>query len=216
MILSWGLYMSMESWTVQAVVQEAKERYPLGKPRLITDNGSQFLSGDFKELMMLLEMRHTLIRPGHPQSNGKLERFHRTLKSEEVRRSAYFDYEDARRRLAGWIEYYNEVRLHRALNYLTPKEVFEGKREERLAERREKLHTAYINRRVFWKNSEACSSLISGPQKVQVQRKQYKTCCANIWLLSKQGKKRTFTVLTCSPANVNTWEQILSAPMRPF
>ena len=159
MILSWGLYLSMESWTVQAVVQEAKERYPLGNPRLITDNGSQFLSGDFKELMMLLEMRHTLIRPGHPQSNGKLERFHRTLKSEEVRRSAYFDYEDARRRLAGWIEYYNEERLHSALNYLTPKEVFEGKTEERLAERREKLHTAYINRRAFWKDSEACSSL---------------------------------------------------------
>jgi transposase InsO family protein len=159
MVLAWDLFMSMESWTVQTVVQEAKEGYPQAKPRLITDNGSQFISGDFQELMRLLEMRHTLIRPGHPQSNGKLERFHRTLKSEEVRRSAYFDYEDARRRLGEWIGYYNERRLHSALFYLTPKEVFEGKTEERLAERRGKLHTAYINRRAFWKNLEACSSL---------------------------------------------------------
>ncbi|MDR2095167.1 MAG: hypothetical protein LBP76_06575 [Treponema sp.] len=50
-------------------------------------------------------------------------------------------------------------RLHSALNYVSPKEVFEGKRAERLEERREKLHTAYSNRRAFWKNREACSSL---------------------------------------------------------
>jgi hypothetical protein len=61
--------------------------------------------------------------------------------------------------LGEWTGRYNEARLHGALNYLTPKEVFEGKREERLAERREKLHAAYINRQAFWKNSEACSSL---------------------------------------------------------
>jgi putative transposase len=58
-------------------------------------------------------------------------------------RSAYFDYEDARRRLKEWTEYYNEVRLHSARHYLTPKEVFEEKREEGLTERREKPHTEY-------------------------------------------------------------------------
>jgi transposase InsO family protein len=104
MILGWGFCLTMESLTVQAVAREAKGRYPRGNPRLATDNGSQFVSGDFKELVMLLEMRRAFIRPGHPQSNGKLERFQRTLKSEEARGSAYFDYEDARKRLAGWIE----------------------------------------------------------------------------------------------------------------
>jgi transposase InsO family protein len=158
-ILAWGLFMTMEAWTVGTVVQQAKERYPAARPRLITDNGSQFISKDFAELMTLLEMRHTLIRPAHPQSNGKLERFHRTLKSEEVRMSAYLGYEDARFRLGEWIRYYNEERLHSAIYYLTPKEVFEGKTEERLAERREKLHTAYVNRRAFWENHEACSTL---------------------------------------------------------
>jgi transposase InsO family protein len=94
MALAWGLFMSMETWRVQTVVQEAKEQYPDAKPRLITDNGNPFISKDFQELMTLLEMRHTFIKPGHPQSNGKAERFHGALKSEEVRRSAYFDYED--------------------------------------------------------------------------------------------------------------------------
>jgi hypothetical protein len=61
--------------------------------------------------------------------------------------------------LGEWIRYYNEERLHSAIYYLTPKEVFEGKAEERLAERREKLHTAYINRWAFWENHEACSTL---------------------------------------------------------
>jgi hypothetical protein len=51
------------------------------------------------------------------------------------------------------------VRKYTIANYLTPKEVFEGKTEERLAERREKLHTTYINRRAFRENHEACSTL---------------------------------------------------------
>jgi transposase InsO family protein len=159
MILAWDLFMCMETWTVQTVVQKAKELYPSANPRLITDNGSQFISQDFKELMGFLEIKHTFIRPAHPQSNGKLERFHRTLKTEQVRVSAYFDYDDAKNRLANWIRYYNGVRLHSALFYLTPQEVFDGKTARRLAERREKLHTACINRKAFWENYEACSTL---------------------------------------------------------
>jgi transposase InsO family protein len=158
-LLAWDLFMTMEAWTVGTVVRKAKERYPAARPRLITDNGSQFVSRDFAELVSLLEMHHTFIRPGHPQSNGKLERFHRTLKTEEVRTSAYLGYENARFRLGEWIRYYNEESLHSAINYLRPKESFEGKTEERLAERREKLHTAYINRRALWKNHEACPTL---------------------------------------------------------
>lgn len=159
MILSWGLFCSMETWTVETVVQEAKELYPLAKPRLITDNGSQFISQDFKELTTLLEMEHTFISSGHPQSNGKLERFHRTLKTEEVRTSAYLNYEDAKKRLSKWIQYYNKIRLHSALSYLTPNDVFEGKTTERLTERREKIHAAIISRKSFWKNYETYSTL---------------------------------------------------------
>jgi len=156
-ILSWGLYETMERLWAQVVLAQAKEKYPFAKPRIITDNGSQFISKDFRELVSLLEIEHTFTSPGHPQSNGKLERFHRTLKSEHVRTSSYLDYEDAKIRMGRWIAYYNEQRLHAALFYLPPEDVFQELKEKRLAERREKLHTAIINRRSYWQSLTAAS-----------------------------------------------------------
>ena len=151
-ILTWGLYPSMEGLWAEIELAKAKELYPFANPRIITDNGSQFISKDFRELLALLEIEHTLTSPGHPQSNGKLERFHRTLKCEHVRQSAYLSFEDAKGRMEKWITYYNEQRLHAALFYLPPEDVFQGLKEQRLAERRNKLHTANINRRNYWQS----------------------------------------------------------------
>jgi transposase InsO family protein len=125
--------------------------------RIISDNGSQFISKDFEELVVFLEFSHTLTSANHPQSNGKLERFNRTLKSEHVRRSAYIDYQDACIRMAQWIAYYNSERLHSAIRYLTPNDVFNGRTEKRLAERKEKLHTACIKRQEYWRLRNAGS-----------------------------------------------------------
>jgi transposase InsO family protein len=156
-ILSWDLCQSMEGLWAEIAVARAKEKYPFAKPRAITDNGSQFISKDFRELTRLLEIEHTFTSPAHPQSNGKLERFHRTLKSGHVRAAAYFSYEDAKERMGRWIVYYNEQRLHAALFYLTPEDVFQGLKEIRLAERRKKLYTACINRRSYWQSLAANS-----------------------------------------------------------
>ena len=79
----------------------------------------------------------------------QLERFHSTLKTEHVRKTPYFSYEDAKEKMAQWIDFYNNGRLHGALLYLTPADYFEGRKESRLAERREKLHTADINRKAY-------------------------------------------------------------------
>ena len=151
-ILSWSLCRSMEGLWAEIAVAKAKELYPHAHPRIISDNGSQFISKDFRELTKLLEIEHTFTSPAHPQSNGKLERFHRTLKEEHVRTSAYFSYEDAKERMGNYIKYYNAERLHAALFYLPPEDVFQGLKEERIAERREKLHTASINRRSYWRS----------------------------------------------------------------
>jgi transposase-like protein len=151
-ILSWDLCQSMEGLWAEIAVAKAMEKYPYAKPRIISDNGSQFISKDFRELTRLLEIEHTFTSPAHPQSNGKLERFHRTLKSEHVRVSAYLSYEDAKERMGRWIEYYNEQRLHAALLYLPPEDVFQGLKETRLAERRKKMYTACINRRNYWQS----------------------------------------------------------------
>ncbi len=148
----------MEGINAEILVAETKEMYPQAtSPRLISDNGSQFISKDFEELLALLEVGHTLTSANHPQSNGKLERFHRTLKTEHVRRTSYLEYQDACIRLAGWIAYYNGERLHSAIWYLTPNDVFNGRAAERLAERKEKLHTACIKRREYWRTQNAGS-----------------------------------------------------------
>jgi transposase InsO family protein len=157
-MLNWRLCKTMEGINAQILVAETKELYPKAKNlRLISDNGSQFISKDFQELLVFLELGHTLTSANHPQSNGKLERFNRTLKSEHVRRSAYLNYEDACVRMSEWIAYYNSKRLHSAIWYLTPNDVFYNRTAGRLAERKEKLHTAFINRQEYWRIKNTAS-----------------------------------------------------------
>ena len=124
------------------------EKYPDARPRLISDNGSQFVSKDFKEYLRECHLKHVRTSVNYPQSNGKLERFHRTVKEEAIRKQSYVSLEDARRQVDAYIRCYNEERLHSALYYLTPKEVFEGRMEERLAERQFKLDQAAEKRRI--------------------------------------------------------------------
>ena len=158
-MLTWRLCKTMEGINAEVLAAEAKELYPEAKnPRLISDNGSQFISKDFEELLMYLEFGHTLTSANHPQSNGKLERFNRTLKTEHVRRAAYLNYDDACLRMADWIAYYNERRLHSAILYLTPNDVFYGRKSQRLAERKEKLHNANIKRQEYWQACHAAGS----------------------------------------------------------
>jgi len=157
-MLGWRLCQTMEGINAEVLVAEMKEEYPDAKNvRLISDNGSQFISKDFEELLVLLEFGHTFTSANHPQSNGKLERFHRTLKSEHVRRSAYFNYQDACIRMAKWIAYYNSERLHSAILYLTPNDVFYGRTDNRIAERKNKLHNAFIKRQEYWRIKTAAS-----------------------------------------------------------
>jgi transposase InsO family protein len=157
-MLNWRLCRNMEGINAEILVAETKELYPEARnPRIISDNGSQFISKDFEELLVFLEFGHTLTSANHPQSNGKLERFNRTLKSEHVRRSAYINFKDACIRMSEWIAYYNSKRLHSAIWYLTPNDVFYNRTEGRLAERKEKLHTAFINRQEYWRSKNATS-----------------------------------------------------------
>jgi transposase InsO family protein len=150
-ILAWG---TDRLWA-QTVLMKAHVVYPSARPRIITDKGSQFISKDYRELVMLLEMEQTFTSPAHPQSNGKLERFHRTFKSGHVRQSAYLGREDAVERMKKWIRYYNDEWFHAALYYLPPEDVFSVRMGIRHLERRQTLHTAYINRRSYWQAQAA-------------------------------------------------------------
>jgi len=158
-MLNFRLCENMTGINAEILVVETKELYPeANNARIISDNGSQFISKDFEELLALLEFGHTLTSANHPQSNGKLERFNRTLKSEHVRRSAYLNYQDACIRMAQWIAYYNCERLHSAIYYLTPNDVFNGRTSVRLAERKEKLRNAFIKRKEYWQTKNTTAS----------------------------------------------------------
>lgn len=80
-VLVWDLFSTMEGLNVEILVTRAKELHPDAHARIIHDNGKQFSSKDFLDLVSKLELRETSTSPFHPQSNGKVERFHKTLKA---------------------------------------------------------------------------------------------------------------------------------------
>lgn len=138
---------SMQEFDVQLTVQRALEKYLGVYPRIITDNGSQFLAKDFAEFIRARGLQHVRTSIAYPQSNGKIERFHRTASEECLRKSSFVDLDDARRLIAKYIEYYNTKRLHSALYYLTPEDVLLNRAKERLQEREQKYARARQTRR---------------------------------------------------------------------
>ena len=79
----------------------------------------------------------------------------RQLKTEHVRKTPYFSYEAAKEKMTQWINFYSNERLHGALLYLTPEDYYAGRKEKRLADKRKKLHTTYIERKVYWLEQQA-------------------------------------------------------------
>jgi len=139
----------MQEFDVQLVVQRAVEKYPKSKPRLISDNGSQFISKDFASYLKTVELQHIRTSVMYPQSNGKIERFHRTINEECLQKESKINLEDARNQIAKYIEYYNNIRLHSSLYYLTPDDYVKGRIEDKLEVRRKKLAEARIQRFLY-------------------------------------------------------------------
>jgi len=79
-IVHWEIRESMKEREVECILERAKELYPEARPRIISDNGPQFIAKDFKEFIRISGMSHVRISPYYPQSNGKIERWHKTLK----------------------------------------------------------------------------------------------------------------------------------------
>ena len=111
-IVHWNLREAMREADVEIILEAAKEKYPRAKPRIISDNGPQFIAKDFKEFIRISGMTHVRTSPYYPQSNGKLERWHKSLKSECIRPGVPLTPEDARRLIERYVVHYNTVRLH--------------------------------------------------------------------------------------------------------
>ena len=146
-IVHWEIRESMKESEIEIVLERAREQYPGAKPRIISDNGPQFLARDFKAYLRLTGMTHVRTSPYYPQSNGKVERFHRTIKSDALRVQNPGSIEEARKVVDAFVKHYNEVRLHSAIGYVTPMDKMNGRETQIWAERDQKLEAARERRR---------------------------------------------------------------------
>ena len=141
-IVHWDIREAMTEADVEIIIQRAKEKYPDAKPRIISDNGPQFIAKDFKEFIRLSGMTHVKTSPYYPQSNGKIERWHQSVKRECIRPKTPLSLEDARRLVGEYVAHYNNERLHSAIGYVAPLDRLEGREKEIWDERDRKLDEA--------------------------------------------------------------------------
>ena len=141
-IVHWEIRESMTERDVEIILQRAREKFPQARPRLISDNGPQFIAKDFKEFIRISGMTHVKTSPYYPQSNGKLERFHRTMKGTCIRVNTPLSLDDAIRLVTAFVDHYNNRRLHSAIGYITPNDKLHGRAETIFAARDAKLAAA--------------------------------------------------------------------------
>lgn len=156
-LVHWSLNLTMHAQTVSLTVQEALDRLTdrrSGEPKIVHDHGSQFTGIEWRTLIAGAEVTDIPTRVAHPQSNGVVERLHRTHR-EEAFAASPDDYYDALQIMAGHVAFYNKERPHSALRYLCPVDYYRGDPEARLVERRQKLAKAADRRHRFWSQGES-------------------------------------------------------------
>lgn len=152
-IVHWELRERMTEADVETLLQRARERFPDARPRIISDNGPQFIAKDFKEFIRLAGMTHVRTSPYYPQSNGKMERWYQTLKVTTIRPTPPQSLADARRLVASFVAYYNHQRLHSAIGFITPADMLAGRAAAIRAGRDQKLDAARAQRRAVWQDT---------------------------------------------------------------
>jgi transposase InsO family protein len=153
-VIAWELRRGMSAADVTSVLAKAIERTGVTgvpvhhRPRLLSDNGGAYISGDLADFLEERQMAHTRGRPYHPMTQGKIERYHRTMKN-VVTLQNYTIPEDLEREIGAFVEHYNHHRVHESLGNLTPADVYEGRgRDIQTARWRLKKQTLGRRRRI--------------------------------------------------------------------
>jgi len=155
-ILAWKLQRDMSANSLIEVVQEAVDATGMtdvpveDRTRLLSDNGAGYVSRSFRDYLNLVGIRHILAAPFHPQTNGKLERYHRSIKT-EVNQLPYEAPSQLEKAITDFVDYYNYRRYHKALSNVTPADVLYG-RKEKILERRKEVQIQTINHRRDYNN----------------------------------------------------------------
>jgi putative transposase len=151
-IISWKLFSTMSSGDVKELLDQSVEKTRVHqisvrhRPRLLSDNGPCYLSGELEKYLSEQGIAHTRGAPYHPMTQGKIERFHRSMKN-EVKLQHYYLPGELELEIGRFIDYYNNERYHESLNNVTPADVYFG-RNKQIETRREQLKnkTLYIRR----------------------------------------------------------------------
>ena len=157
-IIAWRLCTSMSASDVSDTLDDALSFTGLDqvkvkhKPRLLSDNGPCYISGELSEYLQKNGMTHTRGRPYHPQTQGKIERWHRSMKNQILLNNYYLPGE-LQEHLQRFITYYNHERYHESLDNLTPADVFYGRGQAILDQREKiKLNTLAMRRKMHYDN----------------------------------------------------------------
>ncbi|MEZ4655139.1 MAG: IS3 family transposase [Candidatus Eisenbacteria bacterium] len=146
-VVHWEVRPAMKEADVETIIQRAVERFPEAKPRIITDNGSQFVAKDFKIFIREAGMTHVRTSPYYPQSNGKVEAWNKTVKVEAIRPASPTTMEEVIALVGAQVERYNHVRLHSAIGWVTPADKLAGRENEIWTARDIRLEAAREARR---------------------------------------------------------------------
>ncbi len=145
-IVHWEIRESMTEADIEIIIQRARERFPGARPRIISDNGPQFIAREFKEFIRICGMTHVRTSPFYPQSNGKIERWHQSIKKECIRPKTPTTLEEARQVAADYVHHYNHNRLHGAIGYVAPTDRLHGRHPQIFQDRKQKLAQARFQR----------------------------------------------------------------------
>ena len=167
-IINWDIREQMTERDIEVILEQAREKFPDQTPRIISDNGPQFIARDFKEYIRICGMTHVRTSPYYPQSNGKLERVNKTIKSECIRPGSPLSLDDAKNLTLKYVAHYNNVRLHSSIGYISPMDCLLGRSESIFAQRESKLAAARqlrkLNRSLSSSSSSSSSSSFSSNQ----------------------------------------------------
>lgn len=134
-IIAWKLTTSMSADDVKATLDLAIEKSDVAgvkvkhKPRLLSDNGACYVAKDLQEYLVDKEIKHTRGKPYHPMTQGKIERYHRTMKNIIKLQNYYLPWE-LEQEISSFVKYYNHERVHESLDNMTPADVYNGRARE--------------------------------------------------------------------------------------
>ena len=157
-IIAWKLCTSMTAEDVKETLNLAIEITGVNdakiiqKTRLLSDNGPCYISGELKDYVENQNMLHSRGRPFHPQTQGKIERYHRSMKN-VILLDNYYTPSELENRISQWVDYYNNYRYHESINNITPSNKYNGLENKILKKRREVKEKTLKQRKVWNKKT---------------------------------------------------------------